>query len=119
MPTLIYHKNLASGNWQRLSLVKQMANIGSEVSRALRWQKKDQKLFQGAVDRAFELPDLTITDLRWQKQKRLKELVRVREVLGDALLGGKEYQSSLEDLERYFFYFALAIRLKSNEKRSR
>lgn len=107
-----FHKNLAFGNWQKLTLIEQMANIGSEINRALIWQKKDQKLFQKAIDRAFELLDLTITDPRWQKQKRLKELVRVREVLGDAFLGGKEYQSSLENLERYFFQFALAARLK-------
>lgn len=34
------------------------------------------------------------------------------EALADAVSGGKEYGSSLEDLERYFFDFALAARAK-------
>lgn len=106
----IQHKNLASGGWHKLSLAEQMANIGSEVSRMLRWRGRDKKLFEGAFFRALELFDLTIKDKRWRK--RLKEIVRAREVLGDAFLGGKEYGSRLKDLERYFFYFALAARVK-------
>lgn len=106
----IYHKELiASGRWHGLSLVDQLGNVGSEVSRALKWQDKDEKLFNGAIYRALELLDLTIQDKRWRK--RLKELTRVREVLCDAFLGGQEYKSSLKDLDRYFFQFALAARL--------
>ena len=44
----IIHKELASGKWRTLSLAEQMGNIGSEVSRARRWQGKDEKLFQNA-----------------------------------------------------------------------
>jgi len=102
------HSELASGKWQTLTLAEQLGNIGSEVSRAKRWQGKDQKSFKGAVDRALELFDLTIADLRWRK--RLKEIVRAREVFCDAGEGGTEYNSSLEDLDRYFFYFALLAR---------
>lgn len=103
------HKKLAAGRWQQLSLIEQMANIGSEISRALKWRSKDENLYQGAINRAFELFYLTIQDPRWRG--RLKELTRVREMLCDAVSGGKEYQSSLEDLDRYFFHFALAARL--------
>lgn len=49
------HKRLASGRWYRLSLTEQLANIGSEVSRAAGWQGKDEKLFWGAVERALGL----------------------------------------------------------------
>lgn len=69
-----------------------------------------EQLYEGALQRAFELLDLTIQDPRWRG--RLKELVRVREVLGDAVSGGQEYKSSLLDLNRYFFQFALAARLQ-------
>ena len=103
------HKTLAQGGWQKLSLIEQMGNIGSEVGRAANWQNKDEKLFWGAIERAFELLDLTIADIRWRK--RLKEIVRVREFLGDAIFGGKEYGSTFKDLERYFFQFALAARI--------
>lgn len=105
----IRHKNLVAGRWNELSLMEQMGNIGSEISRAINWRGKDQKLCQNAIDRAFELLDLTIADQRWQKQ--LKEIVRVKELLADAVLGGKEYKTSFEDLNRYFFQFALASRI--------
>jgi len=64
---------------------------------------------QNAIDRAFELLDLTIADSRWRS--RLKEIVRTRELLADAMFGGKEYKTSLKDLDRYFFHFALAARI--------
>lgn len=104
------HKELAAGKWQKLSLCEQLANIGSEVNRAMRWQNKDQKNFEGAVHRALELFELTLDDARWHG--RLREIARAREVFLDALSGGKEYKSSLKDLERYFFNFAYCARQK-------
>lgn len=106
---VIHHKNLAAGGWQKLSLAEQLGNIGSEVSRALNWRDKDQKSYENAINRALELLDLTINDSRWQN--RLKEIVRTRELLCDAMLGGKEYKTSLKDLDKYFFYFAFCARL--------
>ncbi|HLD61694.1 MAG TPA: hypothetical protein VI998_01845 [Patescibacteria group bacterium] len=103
------HKNLARGAWHEFSLIEQMANVGSEISRAVLWQNKDEQVFKNAVDRALELLDLTIQDSRWRK--RLKEIVRVREMLIDALGGGKEYGSSFESLDKYFLSFTLAARL--------
>jgi hypothetical protein len=85
-----------------------MGNVGSEVSRALRWRGRDQALFEGATERALDLLDLTIRDPRWRG--RLREPTRARELLCDALFGGKEHGSSFEDLDRYFFQFALAAR---------
>lgn len=105
----IQHKNLAEGRWHQLSLIEQMGNIGSEINRAVRWQNKDDKLFESTVSRALELLDLTISDPRWRN--RLKELVRVREFMCDAVFGNKEYRTSLEDINRYFFHFALAFRI--------
>jgi hypothetical protein len=54
------------------------------------------------------LLDLTIADPRWRG--RLKELLRAREALGDAVLGGEEYGTELEGLDRYFLHFAAAAR---------
>jgi hypothetical protein len=90
------------------SLAEQLGNIGSEVSRALTWQKKDTKLFDANIVRALELFDLTLDDPRWRG--RLREIARAREVLCDAASGGKEYGSSLEDMNRYLFQFALLAR---------
>ena len=96
-------------NWQKLSFYEQMGNIGSEVGRALNWQNKDEKSYNNAIDRALELLDLTIADSRWRG--RLKEIVRARELLADAMFGGKEYKTTFEDLNTYFFHFALAARI--------
>ncbi len=102
------HKDFAE-RWQKLSFYEQMGNIGSEISRALNWRDKDIKLYENATNRAFELLDLTIADSRWCL--RLKEIVRARELLADAIFGGKEYKTTFEDLNNYFFHFALAARI--------
>lgn len=103
-----YHKTLAEGQWQKLTLMEQLGNVGSEVSRAELWRGRDRHLYEQARDRALELLDLTIQDAR--APATLRELTRAREVLCDAFLGGKEYGSSLDDLNQYFFHFALAAR---------
>lgn len=103
------HKSLAEGRWSNFSLSEQLGNIGSEVNRAIN-AKGDEKRFENAILRAFELFDLTISDPRWRG--RLKELTRARELFCDAICGGPEYKTSLEDLNKYFFYFALSARLK-------
>ncbi len=102
------HESLAKGGWQRLTLSEQLGNIGSEVSRAIISEGKDEKRFNGAVERALELFDLTLDDERWRG--RLREIGRAREVFCDAISGGREYGSSLKDLDRYFFDFALVAR---------
>ena len=104
----IQHRALAAGGWSKLTLVQQLGNVGSEVSRALRWKDKDALLFEKAMIRALELLDLTIQDERWKH--RLKEITRSRELLCDAWFGGKEYGTDLDGLNRYFFNFALAAR---------
>ena len=91
-----------------MPLVEQLGNVGSEVSRAYRWQEKDPQACERAFHRALELLDLTIGDSRWKGRR--KELTRVREFLCDAMLGGSEYGSDLSSLDRYFYHFAVAAR---------
>jgi len=102
------HSQLASGRWYKLTLLEQLGNIGSEISRAARWRGKDDKLFMGAVERALELFDLTLADTRWRG--RLKEICRAREVLCDTVFGPNSYSTTLNDLNRYFTQFAIAAR---------
>jgi hypothetical protein len=104
------HKTLAAGGWRKLSLCEQLGNIGSEISRADLWQKKDMAIFQRTVDRALELFDLTLSDPRWRGRRR--EIARAREVFSDAVLGGREYGSSLKELVPYFNQFAVAAQLQ-------
>lgn len=102
------HANLAAGRWQTLSLMEQLANVGSDVARARRWQGKDASLSEKAFVRALELLDLTIGDARWKGRR--KELARAREFLCDAMSGGAAYDSDLASLDRYFLHFAVAAR---------
>src|SRR3989344_3507906 len=97
------HKNLAEGRWYNLSLAEQLANISTEAGRAAKWQGKDEKSFDGAVARALELFDLTLEDSRWRG--RALEIGRLKEVFCDGVLGGKEYNTDLKDLDRYFYPF--------------
>ena len=102
------HQSLAAGKWFELSLCSQMGNIGSEIGRAKKWKVKDTKIFEGAVFRAIELLNLTLSDERWKG--RSKEIARAKEVVCDAYFGGKEYNSSFESLEKYFNHFAFSAR---------
>jgi hypothetical protein len=103
-----YHKELAAGRWSEFSLAEQLGNVGSEISRAINWRGRNQQFQERALDRALELLDLTTQTL--DSKVRLKELLRVREALVDAILGGQEYGSTLEDLNKYFLNFAYLAR---------
>jgi hypothetical protein len=102
------HPELAGGRWQRLSLAEQLANVGAEVGRMRRRRGAGELLAAAAFERALELLDLTLGDPRWRG--RLKEIARARELLCDAVSGGFEYGTTLEDLDRYFLAFAVAAR---------
>ena len=107
----LVHKNLAGKRWRELTLCEQLANIGSEVSRARNWQNRDKEIFDNAINRALELFELTLTDPRWRG--RFKEIARAREVFLDSVSGGREYKSSLADLDRYFLSYAYCARLNA------
>ena len=96
-------KYFSRERWHKMSLPEQLSNIGSEVGRAAKWQTKDAKTFDGAVERALELFDLTLEDSRWRG--RLLEIGRLKEVFCDGVLGGKEYGTVLSSLEKYFLPF--------------
>ncbi|MEW5705847.1 MAG: hypothetical protein AB1743_03475 [Actinomycetota bacterium] len=104
----LIHVESAKGRWQALSLAEQMGNIGSEINRALKFQDKDKQRFENAINRALDLFDLTIKDPRWRN--RLKEITRVKEVFCNTVFGDNEYNTSLDDLNQYFYSFALAAR---------
>ena len=100
---------MTSERWNTLSLVEQMANIGSEVERALKWKAKNRpELLEKALDRALELFDLTL-DSR-ERLAQLKEIARAREVVVDFFLGDNSYKTSNQFLQKYFLQFAYAAR---------
>lgn len=109
MPNFI-HKELAAGGWSKLSLIGQLAHIGSEVGRSSKWQGKDSATFDGAVARALDLFDLTLADKRWHG--RYGEIARARELFCAAALNDDMYRTTLADLEAYFLPFAIAASLR-------
>jgi hypothetical protein len=83
----------AAGRWREFSLVDQLANVGSEVERALNWLNKGNPEYSRlAFLRALELLNLTIADPK--HRNRLRELTRLREALLDFFLGDNAFRSS-------------------------
>ncbi len=131
------HRELAEGRWNALSLVEQLANVGSEVERVLRWQEKGNTDYaMKAMDRALELFELTLAcpeisrnqeltqggePSRAEKRDgsepgsfentaRLREVARAREVVLDFVFGENAYGSTADSLRRYFYAFGVAAR---------
>lgn len=103
------HKDLGDGRWAQMNLVQQMSNIGSEVSRALNWQKKGKEEFsRNAAARALGLLDLSLDSLK--KFSCLKEFARLREAVVDYFFGENEFSSSAESWRRYFDHFGYIAR---------
>jgi hypothetical protein len=105
----IQHKTLSSGRWEGFSLVEQLANVGSEVERAINWKNKGRADYcANAFGRALELIDLTIQDRK--NKTRLREIMRVRELLADYFSGPNTFSSSDHSWSKYFLAFALAAK---------
>ena len=102
------HKQLSEGRWFNLSFFEQMANIGSEVERAISWKNRNKDFSKKAVDRALELLFLSIDDKK--NMPRLKELTRVYENIGDYFYGKNIYKSSDLLWQKYFYNFAFVAR---------
>ncbi len=103
------HKDLAEGRWNKLSFVEQMANIGSEVERALNWRmKKNTDYAQKAFERALELIDLTLDCHK--NYAHLKEIARMREAFVDYFSGVNQFISSEGSWRNYFLPFTYASR---------
>lgn len=106
------HKDLASGRWFTFSLFEQLANVGTDVERAIRWKAKgDLNNSKQAFERALELLTLTIIDPK-NRGPRLRELTRTREALIDYFVYNNEFSSTDESWQRYFMYFSYLAALK-------
>ena len=103
------HKQLAAGRWNQLSFLEQMANIGSEVERALNWKAKNNSSYcQKASRRALELVDLAL-EVAGTFPRR-KELARLREAMVDYFFGENQFQSTEASWRAYFSHFTYAAR---------
>lgn len=103
----VQHRELAAGRWRSFSLAEQLANVGSEVERALNWRNRNNAEYSRlAVDRFVELLDLTIADPK--HRGRLRELTRLREALLDYFMGDNQFGSTDKSWRAYFYGFGYA-----------
>lgn len=105
------HADVASGRWQAMTISEQFGNVGSEISRAIRWSTRNPATAQAALYRGLDLFDLMLDDPRHRASvSRLREIARAREVVVDFLAGSNEYGSTAASLQKYFDQFAVAAR---------
>jgi hypothetical protein len=108
---MIQHHELAAGRWWQLPITEQLGNIGSEISRALRWTGRNEAAREAALFRALELFDLTLADPRHRQSRcRLREIARAREIVADFFVGENQYGCTAVSLQKYFDQFAVAAR---------
>jgi hypothetical protein len=94
--------------WAALSLIEQLANVGSEVDRTIRAHAAGQaSRFDNALPRALELFDLTAVDERWRGPRR-REILRAREEFCRLFFDPETTRESAPGLQRYFLHFAAA-----------
>ena len=105
--TQVRHSNL---NWQRFSLVEQLANVGSEVDRTIRAHDSGATArFDNALSRALDLFDQTASDTRWSGPQR-REVLRAREEFCRLFFDPTVSPESSAGIRRYFLEFAVAAR---------
>ena len=105
----VQHQELADGRWAKMSLAEQMANIGSEVERALSWRgRKNEEYAVQAAERALELFDLSLA--AHKEGAKLRELSRGREAWAEYFFGANTFNSNDQEWKNYFNPFLFAAR---------
>ena len=100
---------MSEEKWHDYNLAQQFGNIGSEVLRAINREKiGDLVGRQLAIERSLELIDFTLSDKK--HINRLKEIVRLRELVASNYINNNYYQTSLSDLSKYLLSFAILAR---------
>ena len=80
------HTDLDKNRWFKFTVIEQMANIGSEIERAIKWRDKQNREYADLANvRALELFDLALADKR--HKTGLKEIARARELWLDFFVG--------------------------------
>lgn len=100
----------AARRWHTMTVSEQLANVGSEVERAIR-AHEEGKLHRlpGAMARALELFDLSATDPRWSLPRR-REILRAREEFCRLFFDEDVAADSARTMKKYFLAFAVAAR---------
>ena len=101
------HPPALIASWPSLSLPMQMANIGSEVGRAIKYRRlAKEHLAKKAFVRALELLDLSVDAAiaydREHQTARSRELCRLREEWRDYFVGDNQYHTDPDRLINYY-----------------
>lgn len=112
MDTLKYiHDPEVRQNWGEHSIMYQMGNIGSEVSRSLKWTKQGNTARAAkAIDRALELFDFTI-EANVCNHARLTEVLKAREEFCDYFFNDNSWHTNPEQMQKYYDGFVMMERL--------
>ena len=106
------HKGLTQERWNTLSMLVQLANVGTDIERTIRWKNQgNQEYSMQAFERALELLDMTIADPK-NRGCRGRELLRAREALADHFFFDNEYNSTDQSWQDYFYQFGYAAALE-------
>ena len=107
------HSAEAHKDWLTRPITYQMGNIGSEVSRSLKWTKKgNQPRADKAIDRAFELFDFTI-EANINNHPRLTEILKAREEFCDYFFNHNSWHTDPAKMQKYYDGFVMMARLRT------
>ena len=103
------HSEELRKKWGDYSIMYQMGNIGSEVSRSLKWTEKGNTARAAkAIDRALELFDLTIAaNVKAGRHGRLTEILKAREEFCDYFFGGNSWGTEPLRMQKYYDQFVI------------
>lgn len=96
---------------EKISLNEQLANIGIKVCRIKKWEN-EPRYFEASFNQAFDLLMSVIELNKNNNGGALKELIRLKALLIDAYVGGREFNAKLNDFLKYFDYFINQIKIK-------
>lgn len=115
-----YHGDLfESGRWFELSIIEQLANIGSEIERTIKWKNAgDEQTSKIAFLRALELIKFTVADPK-NRGAGLREVVRSRESLVDHFMFDNEYNSTDEQWQKYFMWITWLAAIERRKQRQK
>ena len=91
-------------SWYNMPVGMQLANVGSEVNRAITWKRKgDAQRSAGFCNKAIEYLEIMKTDEK--NRNRIGELNCCIEELKDYFLGENIYNTTDEMLKKYYDAF--------------
>ena len=110
------HSDAAREDWLTRPITYQMGNIGSEVSRSLKWTEKgNQSRADKAIDRALELFDFTI-EANINNHFRLTEILKARDEFCDYFFGGNSYHTDPTKMQKYYDGFVMMTQLAPGQQ---